>query len=96
MEPFARRRDRTATYAMARALVGADAFYDSLWRRRDELSRVPMTIVWGEKDPAFTERHLSRWVSAFPHAQVVRLPDTGHFVAEESPEALITALGKAR
>lgn len=87
IEPFARRRDRTATYAMACALLGADEFYDSLWRRRAELSRVPMTIVWGEKDPAFTERHLARWESAFPHAQVVRLPDTGHFVAEESPEA---------
>lgn len=92
LAPFAARRDREAPYALARALVGADAFYAKLWERRAELAKLPMTIVWGMKDPAFQERHLERWIREFPNAEVERIADAGHFVAEERPEVLVNVL----
>ena len=90
--PFARRAEREAPYALARALMGSSAFYDALWARRSELARLPMTIVWGERDPAFGEQHLQRWIQAYPGAEVVRVPDAGHFVAEERPDVLVDVL----
>jgi haloalkane dehalogenase len=90
--PFGRRSEREAPYALARALLGSSAFYDALWARRSELTRLPMTLVWGERDPAFGEKHLQRWIRAYPNAQVVRVPDAGHFVAEERPDVLIGVL----
>lgn len=95
LAPFDARRDREATYALARALVGSDPFYATLWERRAELERVPMTIVWGMKDPAFQERHLAKWTTAFPSAEVVRIADAGHFVAEERPEAIVAAIAQS-
>jgi haloalkane dehalogenase len=83
--PFGRRADREAPYALAQALCGSDAFYASLWDRRAELAKKPLNILWGERDPAFTLRHLQRWQEAFPKAQLRRLPNVGHFLAEEAP-----------
>lgn len=90
--PFARRQARESLYRLACALVGSDAFYEALWARRAELEARVTDIVWGERDPAFTAEHLARWSEAFPRAAVTRLPRTGHFVAEETPDALITTL----
>lgn len=95
LAPFAARRDREATYALARALVGSDPFYAALWERRAELAKVPMTIVWGMKDPAFQERHLARWMAEFPNAEVERIADVGHFVAEERPEVIVAAMSQS-
>jgi hypothetical protein len=44
------------------------------------------------KDIAFREKELNHWIRLFPEANVVRLPDTGHFVREVNPEDLIDAV----
>ncbi len=90
--PFGSRREREAPYALARALLGSDAHYARLWERRAELAPKLEAIVWGEKDPAFGAKHLARWREAFPAADVTTLPDTGHFVAEEAPDAIVRAV----
>lgn len=92
LAPFARRAERDALYALACALAGADPYYATLWERRARLGEKPLTIVWGEKDPAFGSAHLDRWIAAFPHADVRRLPEVGHFVAEEDPDAVTRAI----
>jgi haloalkane dehalogenase len=90
--PFARRADREGPYQLARALVGADPHYAALWARRAELAEKPLTVLWGMKDPALSERYLKMWVDAFASAKVVQVADAGHFVAEERPDAVVDAI----
>lgn len=78
-------------WALARALLGSAAFYDSLWRRRETLRGRPVLIVWGTKDPAFRPHLLRRWREALPEAHVVELP-VGHWPHEEAPEEVVAAL----
>jgi haloalkane dehalogenase len=85
--PLATRADREGTYAFALALRSADPHVAKLWARRDEL-RSRLSIVWGDRDPLITSVHRDRWVSAFPEADLTRVPDAGHFVAEERPEVV--------
>lgn len=92
LSPFARRADREGPYRLARALLGSDPFYASLWARRDALARKPMTVLWGMKDPAFSPQYLQRWIDAFAHATIERAEGVGHFVAEEQPRAVIDAI----
>jgi haloalkane dehalogenase len=92
LAPFARRGERTAPWVLGRELVGSDAYYAELWEKRDALARMPLTIVWGEKDPAFGARELSRWREAFPSATVRLLADAGHFPQEEAPYEVIAAI----
>jgi haloalkane dehalogenase len=93
--PFDAPDARMAPYALALALGGENPYYASLWSKRAALAKLPMTIVWGEKDPAFGAQHLARWTAAFPEARIVRLPSVGHFPAEEAPSAVVDAIQRA-
>jgi len=90
--PFSARSDRTAPWVLGCELAGSDAYYGSLWARRERLQKVPVTLVWGERDPAFGPAYLARWREALPHAQVHALEDVGHFPQEEAPQQLLAAL----
>lgn len=92
LAPFPTPESRTGLYALARALGGENAYYGALWGKREALASMPITILWGMKDPAFQASHLARWVEAFPHAEVTRLPDVGHFPAEEDPLSVARAI----
>jgi haloalkane dehalogenase len=95
LAPFARRAERVAPWVLGCELAGSDPYYASLWERRAALGRVPLTLVWGESDPAFGRAYLARWIEAFPHARVHALPGVGHFPQEEAPEQLLAALREA-
>jgi pimeloyl-ACP methyl ester carboxylesterase len=90
--PFSARAARIAPWVLGCELAGSDAFYASLWERRDELRRLQSALVWGERDPAFGLRYLERWQAAMPDARVHRLPNVGHFPQEEAPQQLLAAL----
>jgi haloalkane dehalogenase len=53
----------------------------------------PVKIVWPMQDVAFSEETLDgMWLQAFPHAQVTRVEDAGHFIQEDAPEIVIPEL----
>jgi haloalkane dehalogenase len=49
------------------------------------LARRDVLLVWGLKDSAFQPHLLARWREALPRAQVLALPDAGHWPHEEAP-----------
>lgn len=71
--------ERHPTYAVLRRIeAGLPALADR-----------PMLIVWGDRDPIFTERVLVGWRERFPGALVRRLPDAGHWVLEDAHERVV-------
>jgi pimeloyl-ACP methyl ester carboxylesterase len=53
----------------------------------------PVSIAWALKDIAFTEEVLELlWRTTFPEAEVVRLPDAGHYLQEDAYEQILPAL----
>jgi pimeloyl-ACP methyl ester carboxylesterase len=92
LAPFPDAASREAPWALARALLGAGAWYDALWARRGELAEVPALLAWGMRDPTFGAAYLARWREALPHAAVAEIAGSGHFVPEEAPDALARAL----
>lgn len=54
LAPFAAADDRARVlWPLAKALNGSAPFYEGLWARRARLRQVPMSIIWGMRDPAF-------------------------------------------
>jgi cis-3-alkyl-4-acyloxetan-2-one decarboxylase len=72
-------RDRSA------ALMGA------IHERLQELD-LPLTLLWGMRDPVFQPVFMEQWRELFPDARVVELQDAAHFVPEDRPDALIEVL----
>ena len=49
----------------------------------------PMIVIWGGKDPIFTDVFLESWKERFPDASVKRIEDAGHYVVEDAYERII-------
>lgn len=87
LAPLGRPAQRKGPWVFSRALIDSTAWLRALWAGRRALADKPALLVWGMKDPAFG-RVLPRWQRLLPHARVQRLPDVGHYVAEEIGAAL--------
>jgi haloalkane dehalogenase len=77
---------RMGPWVFAREMRTGGDWLEQQSKRADALRRMPVLIIWGEKDPAFRVKELEQWTALLPEAKVVRLPDVGHFIAEEVPE----------
>jgi pimeloyl-ACP methyl ester carboxylesterase len=62
----------------------------------ETLQAMPMDIVWGMHDWCFTPLFKSMWEQRFPEAFVTVLDGAGHYVNEDAPEAVITAIRRVR
>lgn len=49
--------------------------------------RVPALLLWGPRDPIFSDRYLDDLADRLPHARVHRFEGAGHLVAEDAPWA---------
>lgn len=56
---------------------------------------VPALLLWGPKDPIFSDRYLDDLIDRLPHADVHRFEGAGHMIAEDRPyaDAVLTWLG---
>jgi pimeloyl-ACP methyl ester carboxylesterase len=53
---------------------------------------VPTTVLWPAHDPLFPPAWSDRLGRYFSDAQLIDLPDAGHFVPLEAPHAFATAI----
>ncbi len=49
----------------------------------------PVQLIWGMRDWCFTPECLQRFEQVFPHAEVCRLEDAGHYVVEDAHERIV-------
>ena len=46
----------------------------------------PTLVVWGTRDPYIPERFGREYAAAFPHAELLELPDAGHWPWLDRPD----------
>jgi haloalkane dehalogenase len=84
---------RKANYRLAKDLVGAHDWHDSIYNKREKLLGKPMLLLWGMKDKFFpAETMIPKWQAAFPQAKLVKLENSGHFFQEEAPQEVSKAI----
>jgi pimeloyl-ACP methyl ester carboxylesterase len=54
----------------------------------------PVLIIWGEKDEVLPPTYAERLHRDIPGSQLALLPNTGHLVLEEAPDAVARLIGK--
>lgn len=65
---------------------------DELTARIGELGRVPVHLIWGEQDAWQRVGWAHRLRDAIPGATLTVVPDAGHFVVDEAPDAVLSEL----
>ncbi|MCF3961953.1 alpha/beta fold hydrolase [Streptomyces fuscigenes] len=72
--------------------------YDSKYTQEisAELARLtlPVRILWGEQDEWQPLRYAKRLRDAIPHADLVVVPEAGHFLMEDAPERVAHEIGE--
>ena len=53
-----------------------------------QFRQTPALICWGERDVVFPPSVLDIWRGHWPHAEVHRFPDCGHWVLEDAPDEI--------
>ncbi len=71
------------------AVLGAHPWLTELEDRVTEnLTGLPASLIFGLKDPALaSDATIARWRQEFPEANCVELPNAGHYIQEDDPEA---------
>jgi triphosphoribosyl-dephospho-CoA synthase len=59
---------------------------ESIEARLGELADLPILLVWGMRDWCFPPACLEKFLEFWPHAEVHRLEDVGHWVVEDAPQ----------
>jgi haloalkane dehalogenase len=57
--------------------------------RLPQLADKPFQFLWGQRDWCFTPAFLDRFLEFFPHAEVHRFEDAGHWVLEDAHERIV-------
>lgn len=85
--------DRVALpIAPRQILASGDWLADLEVQVKAKLASKPALLVWGMKDPAFRPTNLSRMQQVFTDQVTVELPDAKHYIQEDSPDEIITAI----
>jgi haloalkane dehalogenase len=93
--PYGSWSDRIATLRFVQdvPLAAGDPAYAPLTEIQDGLQHFrshPILICWGARDFVFDDQFLDEWRATFPHAEVHRFADAGHYVLEDAADEIIT------
>jgi len=70
----------------------ADSIVKHVDQHLDSLDKMPILILWGEKDFVFDMDYLAEWRRRFPAAETYTFADAGHYILEDEPEAVIAEI----
>jgi cis-3-alkyl-4-acyloxetan-2-one decarboxylase len=94
LAPYDNWHNRLAVYKFVKdiPLVASDSGFDIVTDTQNNLSifkHIPTLILWGAKDFVFDDHFLRKWEEFFPHANVHRFSDAGHYLMEDAHEEII-------
>ena len=69
------------------------ATLDGIAEEVRKLDDVPVLLLWGPRDPVFSDRYLRDLRARLPHADVQRYERASHLVLEDAPEAAARRVG---
>lgn len=94
--PYSDYESRIATAKFVRDIPMNDKHptYKTLSGIEEKLKtlKVPVLILWGEKDFCFTTNFQKRWMEFFPKAKVRTWPDAGHYLVEDKTAEVINEI----
>jgi pimeloyl-ACP methyl ester carboxylesterase len=77
---------RFGLHQMMLEMLRAKDWYQWLWDRRVYIVNKPTLILWAGKDRFFPEEVVGKvWLEEMKNYDLVRLPESGHFIQEEAP-----------
>jgi haloalkane dehalogenase len=90
--PFARPASRTPVHVFPREILASREYLAEVERNLPRLGPLPTLIVWGDRDVAFRKPELRRFEQRLPRHRTVLLRGAGHYIQEDAPDEIATAI----
>ena len=94
--PFPTPESRVPVHVFPKAIIGETDWLREVENGLKSLDDRPALIVWPTKDQAFREGERKRWESLFTDHRTVTLEGAGHYIGEDAPKEIVTALSERR
>lgn len=91
-KPFGKASERMGTLGFRNALLNEQKWFESLWKKRKNLAKIPTLLLWGEEDPFIRLEFMQRFEEIFEQVQSHRFPKVGHLVPDEASEEVLIPL----
>lgn len=97
LAPYNNWHNRTAVYKFVKDIPLSDKHpsFQTLAEIEAGLAQFrnqPVALIWGMQDWCFTPEFLKRFLQYFPESDVHRLEGAGHYLLEDAPEEVISAI----
>lgn len=92
-QPLATPARREATHVFPREILASREFLATVESSLPRLQSLPALIVWGDRDMAFREKERRHFERLFPDHRTVVLRGAGHFLQEDAPAEVASAIG---
>nr|WP_281421294.1 alpha/beta fold hydrolase [Hymenobacter profundi] len=90
--PFATPASRLPTWILPKEITHSHAYLAEVEAGLAKLREKPALLIWGEADGAFREPDRRRLQQHLPAHQVLLLPQVKHFIQENAPQEISTAI----
>jgi haloalkane dehalogenase len=90
--PFPTPDTRRPMHVFPREILRSRPFLAEIERGLAKLRDRPALLVWPTKDIAFREPERKRWEQIFPNHRTVILEGAGHYIQEDAPEEIVSAI----
>lgn len=94
--PFPTPDSRRPVHVFPREILGSRPLLAEIERGLTALADRPALIVWPDKDVAFRDPERRRWEEIFPDHRTVMLEGAGHYIQEDAPEEIVSAISDWR
>jgi haloalkane dehalogenase len=97
LAPFPTPESRRALLCWSRdiPIATSDPSYAEMQRIEQGLPQfrtIPVLLIWGMQDPVLPPAVLHQWQRLYPHATTQEIADASHFVHEDAPTQVLTAM----
>ena len=90
--PLSTPERRMPSYIFPRCILRSHAFLAAAQASLGALAQKPVLIVWGDADIAFRAKERERFEALFPRHRTVILSGAGHYIWEDAPDEIASAL----
>jgi haloalkane dehalogenase len=90
--PFPTPDLRLPMHVLPREILKSRPFLAEIEQALSKLRDRPALLVWPTKDFAFREPERKRWEAVFPDHRTVILQGAGHYIQEDAPEEIVSAI----
>ena len=92
LRPFRQKSRRRPTIILPAEIVGSRPYLQDVERGLAKIVDRPMLILWGTADKVYRPEDRERFEKIFPNHKTVLLRGANHYIQEDAPEAICTAI----